>query len=332
MFIDTATITVASGRGGNGVVSFRREKFVPKGGPDGGDGGRGGDVVFRADRHLTTLLDFRYKRTYHAGNGDPGAGARKTGKNGADIEIRVPPGTVLRNAGTGKTIADLREAGDLFVAAKGGKGGRGNWHFRNPINQAPRKAEPGGDGMELTVDLELKMIADVGLVGFPNAGKSTLISRISAARPKIADYPFTTLVPTLGIVRYDDFRSFVVADIPGLIEGAHEGKGLGTRFLRHIERTRLLVFLLDCSAGPVEDQYRTLVSELEMHNPALTGKPRIVTISKIDLADRAVTRSLKELAVGGGVPVVRFSSVTGDGVKKLLDTIWKELRRADDDA
>jgi GTP-binding protein len=325
MFIDTASITVSSGKGGNGIVSFRREKFVPKGGPDGGDGGRGGNVVFLADRHLTTLLDFRYKRIYKAGDGRPGMGARKTGKNGNDIEILLPPGTILKDATSGKTITDLRAAGDRFVAARGGKGGRGNVWFKSSTNQAPRKCEQGKPGEELIIQLELKMIADVALVGFPNAGKSTLISRISAAKPKIADYPFTTLVPTLGIVRYEDYRSFVVADIPGLIEGAHTGKGLGTRFLRHIERTRVLVFLLDCSGDPVEQQYATLVGELEKHNSELARKPRIVTISKIDVADPKTLRSLKKTSFGPDVTHLLFSSVTGDGLKKLLDTIWKTL-------
>jgi GTP-binding protein len=325
MFIDTAAVTVRSGRGGNGAVSFRREKFIPKGGPDGGNGGRGGDVVFVADRHLTTLLDFRYRRSYRAGDGRHGMGARKTGRNGADVEIRVPAGTVIRDAVTRETVADLRADGETYVAAKGGKGGRGNAQFATPTVQTPRKAEPGKEGEERTLDLELKLLADVGLVGFPNAGKSTLISRISAARPKIADYPFTTLVPTLGIVKYGDFGSFVVADIPGLIEGAHAGKGLGTRFLRHVERTRVLVFLLDCSAGPVKEQYDTLLNELGEHDPGLAEKPRIIAVSKIDTADDGLLASLKKVRFGRGAKVFRISSVTGEGIRELLDECWRIL-------
>ena len=325
MFIDTASVTIRSGKGGNGAVSFRREKFIPKGGPDGGDGGRGGNVEFVADRHLTTLLDFRYKHTYTAGNGKPGAGARRTGAGGEDVEIRVPAGTVIRDAETNEVLVDLKSAGDRYIAAQGGKGGRGNSRFATSTVQAPRKSEPGGPGEEKSLALELKLLADVGLVGFPNAGKSTLISRISAARPKIADYPFTTLVPTLGIVRYDNYRSFVVADIPGLIEGAHSGKGLGTRFLRHIERTRVLVFLLDCSAGPVGGQYTTLLNELGEHNPGLTEKPRIIAISKIDVADEAILKELKKARFGRGVRVHRISSVSGEGVRELLDECWKTL-------
>jgi GTPase len=330
MFIDTATVTVRAGNGGKGVVSFRREKFIPKGGPDGGDGGRGGSVVFVADRHLTTLLDFRYKHSYAAADGKPGAGSRCTGHSGADVEIRVPAGTVIREAGTSELLADLKKAGDSFIAARGGKGGRGNMNFATSTVQAPRRSEPGAPGEEKTLELELKLLADVGLVGFPNAGKSTLISRISAARPKIADYPFTTLVPTLGIVRYDNFQSFVVADIPGLIEGAHTGKGLGTRFLRHIERTRVLVFLLDCSAGgPVADQYKTLLKELKEHNPALAEKPRLIAISKIDTADDAVLKELKKARFGKGVNILRISSVSGEGIKDLLDECWKTLEESD---
>jgi GTP-binding protein len=325
MFIDTASVTVRSGKGGNGAVSFRREKFIPKGGPDGGDGGGGGDVVFIADRHLTTLLDFRYKHSYAAGDGHQGAGANKTGKSGDDVEIRVPAGTVIRDAAGSKVVADLKAPGDRYTAARGGKGGRGNSRFATSTNQAPRRAEPGEPGEEKALELELKLLADVGLVGFPNAGKSTLISRISAARPKIADYPFTTLIPVLGIVRYKDYSSFVVADIPGLIEGAHTGKGLGTRFLRHIERTRLLVFMLDCSADPVKDQYRILLGELEEHNPVLAEKPRIIAITKIDTADDAKLKELGKTRFGKGATVVRISSVSGQGVDELLDECWNIL-------
>ena len=330
MFIDTATVTVRSGNGGNGAVSFRREKFIPKGGPDGGNGGNGGDIVFVADRQLTTLLDFRYRHVYEADNGQNGMGARKTGKSGNHIEIRVPAGTVFREAPTSKVVADLKKDGDRYLAAHGGKGGRGNARFATSTNQAPRKSEPGTHGEEKTLHLELKLLADVGLVGFPNAGKSTLISRISAARPKIADYPFTTLVPTLGIVRYENYSSFVVADIPGLIEGAHTGKGLGTRFLRHIERTRVLVFLLDCSVGGVRDQYKTLLKELKEHNPVLAEKPRIIAISKIDTADAETLKDLKKLRFEKGATILRISSVSGEGIKPLLDECWKILTETED--
>ncbi len=327
MFIDTATITVRSGAGGNGAVSFRREKFIPKGGPDGGNGGKGGDVVIVADRHLTTLLDLTYKKSYRAGNGQNGMGARKSGHGGADVEIRVPAGTSVRDAGSDEVVADLKNDGDRFIAASGGRGGRGNSNFATSTDQAPRRAEPGGAGTERTLDLELKLLADVGLVGFPNAGKSTLISRISAAKPKIADYPFTTLVPVLGIVRYGDFSSFVVADIPGLIEGAHEGKGLGTRFLRHIERTAVLVFMLDSTAGPVRQQFDTLLGELREHNPVLADKPRIVAITKIDAAGEDALADLKKARFGRGTPVIRISSVSGAGLGELLGACWKALGR-----
>jgi len=327
VFIDTATITVRSGAGGNGAVSFRREKFIPKGGPDGGNGGRGGDVIIVVDRHLTTLLDFRYKKSYKAGNGAKGMGARKSGHGGHDVEIHVPAGTVVRDSADDRVVADLKSDGDRFVAAAGGKGGRGNMNFATPTNQAPRKAEPGREGVERTLHLELKLLADVGLVGFPNAGKSTLISRISAARPKIADYPFTTLVPVLGIVRYEEFSSFVVADIPGLIEGAHEGKGLGTRFLRHIERTAVLVFMLDATAEPVREQYDTLLLELKEHNPVLAEKPRIVAITKIDAAGKDALSEAKKVKFGDATPVVRISSVTGTGIRELLEACWKVLGR-----
>jgi GTP-binding protein len=327
MFIDTATITVRSGAGGNGAVSFRREKFIPKGGPDGGNGGKGGDVIIVADRHLTTLLDFRYKKSYKAGSGANGMGSRKSGHGGHDVEIHVPAGTVVRDAADDAVIADLKNDGDRFLAAAGGRGGRGNSNFATPTNQTPRKAEAGGEGAEKTLHLELKLLADVGLVGFPNAGKSTFISRVSAARPKIADYPFTTLIPVLGIVRYEEFSSFVIADIPGLIEGAHAGKGLGTRFLRHIERTAVLVFMLDSTAEPVARQYDTLLRELKEHNPVLAKKPRIVAITKIDAAPAESLLELKKAKFGTGTPVIRISSVTGTGVSELLAACWKILGR-----
>lgn len=283
-FVDSASIFVQAGDGGNGCVSFRREKFVPKGGPDGGDGGRGGHVWLRTNRQLTTLLDFKYKNKYVAVRGVHGQGARKTGKDGGDIVIDVPCGTIVRNAETHEIIADLTGEDQEMLIARGGKGGRGNQHFATPVRQAPRYAEPGQKGEELTLEMELKLMADVGLVGFPNAGKSTLISVISAAKPKIADYPFTTLVPNLGIVRYDEYKSFVMADIPGIIEGAAEGKGLGLQFLRHIERTKILAVLVSADAHDIAEEYRTLLGELEKFNKGLLDKPRIAVITKMDIA------------------------------------------------
>ncbi len=282
-FIDEAEIHVKAGDGGVGCVSFRREKFVPKGGPDGGDGGKGGDVVFRANRQLGTLLDFQYKTKYNAGRGEHGLGARKTGKSGKDVVIEVPVGTLIRDAGSGKIIADLVNDNDEMVIAKGGRGGRGNEWFATSTNQAPRQFEQGEPGDERDLRLELKLLADVGLVGFPNAGKSTLISVVSAARPKIADYPFTTLVPNLGIVGVREGESFVMADIPGLIEGAHGGKGLGHQFLKHIERTRVLAFLIEgTSPDPLRD-YLVLLEELDQFDEVLLEKPRLVALTKADI-------------------------------------------------
>jgi len=327
MFIDQASITVKAGDGGNGCVSFRREKYVPKGGPDGGSGGSGGDVTIRADAHLTTLMDFRYRRSYRAGDAEHGKGSRKTGHGGPDIILRVPAGTILKDAATGGTIADLTADGQEVLVARGGKGGRGNSEFATSTNQAPRRAEKGAPGEERTIELELKLLADVGLVGFPNAGKSTLISRISAARPRIADYPFTTLIPNLGIVRYGEFKSFAVADMPGLIEGAHEGKGLGTQFLRHIERTRVLVILVESTSPDPRKDYRTLIHEIGSFNAALLKKPRIVAVTKMDLADDALRKRTGKLTLGRVVPICLISSVSGEGVKDLLDVMWKKLAR-----
>ena len=326
MFIDQATIYVKAGKGGNGVVSFRREKFIPKGGPDGGNGGDGGSVIIRADRQLTTLLDFRYKRNYHAPDGQPGMSSRKSGKSGDDIVIRVPAGTLIQDAETSDMYADLVEDNDEFIIAKGGRGGKGNAMFATSTNQAPRKATKGDEGEAKTIQLELKLLADVGLVGFPNAGKSTLISRISAAKPKIADYPFTTLVPNLGIVRYAEYQSFVVADMPGLIQGAHEGKGLGIQFLKHIERTRVLVFMIESSSDDPKEQYETLVNELMTFKESMVKKPQIVAITKMDLADESQRKELRKVKFKRGVPVVHISSATGEGLKELLDELWKKLK------
>ena len=320
-FVDSASIFVQAGDGGKGCVSFRREKFVPKGGPDGGDGGRGGHVWLRTNRQLTTLLDFKYKKKYVAVRGVHGQGARKTGKDGSDVVIDVPCGTIVRNAETHEIIADLTGVDQEILIARGGKGGRGNQHFATPVRQAPRYAEPGQKGEELTLEMELKLMADVGLVGFPNAGKSTLISVISAAKPKIADYPFTTLVPNLGIVRYEEYKSFVMADIPGIIEGAAEGKGLGLQFLRHIERTKILAVLVSADAPDIAEEYRTLLGELEKFNKGLLDKPRIVVVTKMDIA----TEDLEIPVLEEGVKVLAISSVSGQGLKELKDELWKEV-------
>ncbi len=326
MFIDEAKIYIKAGDGGNGAVAFRREKFVPKGGPSGGNGGKGGNVIFVADSNLLTLLDFRYKRKYLAGNGVPGGKSLKDGKNGEDIVIKVPVGTVILDAETNEALADLCESGESFVAAKGGKGGKGNSNFATPTNQTPRFAEEGKPGEERHLKLELKMIADVGLVGFPNAGKSTLISVISAAKPKIADYPFTTLQPNLGIVNYKDHKSFVVADIPGIIDGAHLGKGLGHKFLRHIERTKTLLILIDVTEENIEEVYETLVAELEKYSVELLNKKKIVAFSKIDLLEEKALEKLKKKRLNGYQDKIYFiSSVARIGISELLDSLWTEI-------
>lgn len=327
-FIDLATITVHAGNGGKGMVSFRREKFVPKGGPDGGTGGKGGDVVVRATKHLNTLLDFRYNRRYMAGNGAPGQGANKTGKNGAEIILQVPCGTVVRNIVSGEIVVDLLRHGDSATIAHGGRGGKGNAEFATPTNQAPRFAQPGEPGEEMTIQLELKLLADVGLVGFPNAGKSTLISSISAAKPKIADYPFTTLVPNLGIVRYKEYKSFTVADIPGLIEGAHQGKGLGIQFLRHIERTKVLVFLIECFSEHPQEDYKILLNELESYNHSLLDKPRLVALTKIDTIDEDSQKKLAKIRFGKKIQVHQISSVSREGIDSLVETLWQFVETA----
>jgi len=320
-FVDSASIFVQAGDGGNGCVSFRREKFVPKGGPDGGDGGRGGHVWLRTNPQLTTLLDFKYKKKYIAVRGVHGQGARKTGRDGADIVIDVPCGTIVRNAETHEIIADLTGEDQELLIARGGKGGRGNQHFATPIRQAPRYAEPGQKGEGFLLEMELKLMADVGLVGFPNAGKSTLISVISAAKPKIADYPFTTLVPNLGIVRYEEYKSFVMADIPGIIEGAAEGKGLGLQFLRHIERTKILAVLVAADSPDIAEEYGTLLGELEKFNKGLLDKPRLVVVTKMDIA----AEDLEISDLEEGVRVLPISAVSGQGLKELKDELWREV-------
>ncbi|MCX6136124.1 MAG: GTPase ObgE [Ignavibacteriales bacterium] len=327
MFIDSAKIFVRSGRGGNGIIHWRREKYVPKGGPDGGNGGKGGDVIIRADKQLHTLLDFRYKRRYVANNGNPGEGSNCEGRSAEDAVIRVPCGTIITNADTNEVMADMVEAGSEVVIAKGGRGGKGNWVFKSSTNQAPRICTPGEEGVEYNLLLELKLLADVGLVGFPNAGKSTLISSISAAKPKIADYPFTTLVPNLGMVYYQEGKSFVVADIPGLIEGAHEGKGLGIQFLRHIERTRVLVYLIDCTSETVKQDFKVLVNELKSFNEDLPTKQSIVALTKADIAPEELKAKLRKLRFGKGIAVHVISAVTKEGIEGILKSMWQAIEK-----
>jgi GTP-binding protein len=327
-FVDEATIRVKAGAGGKGAIAFRREKFVPKGGPSGGDGGDGASVVLVVDEGLSTLLDFRYRHEFAAPSGDAGANKDRYGRGGEDVLLRVPPGTQIFDEGTGALIGDLRKHGERLVVAQGGKGGRGNIHFATSTDRAPRKAEPGTPGEERTVRLELKLLADVGLLGFPNVGKSSLIARISAARPKIADYPFTTLVPNLGTVGLSGERSFVVADIPGLIEGAHAGAGLGDRFLRHLDRTRLLVHLLDATATgrtPLRD-YEAMNRELALYDPALAARPQLVVLNKMDLPE--VRKRAKQIGAPfarRGITLHAISAATGEGTAELLESIWRAL-------
>ena len=330
MFVDEAVIKVKAGGGGDGCVAFRREKFIPRGGPWGGDGGDGGNVVLRSSRSRNTLLHFKYEPERKAEKGRPGEGGNRTGRSGKDLVLEVPAGTMIFDADSGERLFDFTAAEQSFIAARGGRGGRGNARFKSSTNQAPRFAEPGKDGESRTLRLELKLLADVGLVGFPNAGKSTLISRVSAARPKIADYPFTTLEPNLGIVELGEFDSFSVADIPGLIAGAHEGRGLGDRFLRHIERTAILVHLVDVSEAsgrdPVQD-YRTIETELAGFSARLVAKRTIVVATKLDaLQDRARLRSLQEFCKLERLELHAISAVTGEGVKQLVREIGSRVR------
>lgn len=321
MFIDEAVIEVEAGAGGDGCIAFRREKHVPRGGPSGGDGGDGGDVILVADPHLNTLLDYHYKTHYKAERGGDGSGDHRKGRHGKSITLRVPVGTLVYDEQTGDLLADLARPHQRFIVAKGGKGGKGNANFATPTRQAPRFAEKGLPGEKRRIRLELKLLADVGIVGMPNAGKSTLISRISAARPKIADYPFTTLVPNLGVVKYQD-SSFVVADIPGLIEGAHAGHGLGHQFLRHVERARLLLYLLDCSPfalQPPLEAFHTLQEELRLYKPELLEKPALVALNKIDtVADRAELEQVQQTLQTQGYEVFPISAYTGEGLEPLL--------------
>jgi GTP-binding protein len=326
-FIDEAKVRVEAGTGGHGIISWRREKYVPKGGPDGGNGGHGGSVYFEADPQLSTLLDFRYKRTHKAPDGNPGAGSNCTGRSGEDAIVRVPVGTVVRDASTGKVLADLVKPHERLLIARGGRGGLGNAEFATPTNQAPRKQTNGAPGEAYDVELELKLLADVALVGFPNAGKSTLISRISAANPKIADYPFTTLVPNLGIVQApEEHKSFVVADIPGLIEGASEGKGLGHQFLRHIERTHVLLFLLDGTEieHEIKQAYKTLKAELKSYSKAMLMKPVIIAITKVDAITDEQRKAYEKMSIDRKRPML-ISAVTGEAIPELVARLWHTI-------
>jgi len=331
MFIDFVSIEIAAGKGGDGAVAFRREKFVPKGGPSGGNGGDGGSVYIYADHNLHTLLDFRYKKKYQAENGVPGGNSLKDGRKGEDLIIKVPVGTIIKDADTGKVIIDVDTPGKTYLMARGGKGGKGNSNFATPVNRAPRYAEPGKPGQGFNVELELKLLADVGLVGFPNAGKSTFISVVSEAKPKIADYPFTTLEPNLGIVRVGDYDSFTVADIPGIIEGASEGKGLGIQFLKHIERTEILLFLIDITSENYDSDFATLNGELKKFSPALAKKKKILALSKADVFTEEELATLQKVKIKGyrGKPAI-ISSATGFNIDSMVKRLWDEIKANDE--
>jgi GTP-binding protein len=325
-FVDYVKIYCRSGKGGAGSMHFHREKFVPKGGPDGGDGGRGGHVILRGNRNYWTLIHLKYARHVFAGDGGCGSGSRSFGKDGIDQIIEVPCGTVVYDAETGECICEILHDKEEFILIRGGRGGLGNWHFRSATNQTPRYAQPGEPRTEKTVIMQLKVLADVGLVGFPNAGKSTLLSVVSAAKPEIADYPFTTLVPNLGIVPYHDHKSFVMADIPGIIEGAAEGKGLGLRFLRHIERNSLLLFLVPADSNDISAEYEILLNELRKYNPELLEKQRILAISKCDMLDETMIKQMHK-TLQKDIPTLFISSVTGWGIPELKDLLWTELNK-----
>ncbi|TVR68275.1 MAG: GTPase ObgE [Marinilabiliales bacterium] len=328
-FVDYVKIFCRSGKGGAGSVHFHRDKFTSKGGPDGGDGGRGGHVILRGNSHLWTLIHLKYRRHVFAENGEPGSSAQKTGASGNDKVVEVPLGTVAKDAETGRVIFEITGHGEERIMAEGGRGGLGNVNFKSATMQTPRFAQPGEDAVEGWFILELKILADVGLVGFPNAGKSTLLSVVSAAKPKIANYPFTTLVPNLGIVPYRDSRSFAMADIPGIIEGAHEGRGLGLRFLRHIERNAMLLFMVPADSPGIKNEYDVLISELRKYNPELLDKERLLAVTKSDMLDEELKNELSaELERDlPGVPKMFISAVTGDGIDKLKDRLWKILNR-----
>ena len=322
-FVDYVKIYCRSGKGGSGSVHFRREKYLPKGGPDGGDGGKGGDIIMVGDTQMWTLLHLRYTRHLRAENGMPGGGQRSSGVSGKDIIIEVPLGTIAKDPATNNMLGEITEDGQQLILLKGGRGGLGNDHFKTSTNQAPQYAQPGEESEELFIIFELKILADVGLVGFPNAGKSTLLSVLSAAKPEIADYPFTTLTPNLGIVSYRDHRSFIMADIPGIIEGASEGKGLGLRFLRHIERNSMLLFMVPADADDIAEQYEILLNELKKYNPELLDKNRILAITKSDMLDDELMEEIeKDLQ---DLPYIFISSVANKGLLKLKDKIWSIL-------
>ena len=326
-FVDYVKVHVASGNGGKGSAHLHREKYVPKGGPDGGDGGRGGHIIIKGNESLWTLLHYKFKRHFKAGHGEHGSKNRSTGADGQDVYLEVPLGTVVRDSLTGEVLLEITEHGQEEKVLEGGMGGRGNWHFKSATNQTPRYAQPGIPGSEKDITLELKVLADVGLVGFPNAGKSTLLSVLTSAKPKIADYPFTTLKPNLGIVKYRDFKSFVMADIPGIIEGAAEGKGLGHYFLRHIERNAILLFLVPADSTDVSQEYEILLNELRKYNPELLDKERLVAISKSDMLDDELMEEMrKEVEKDlGEVPFLFISSVSQFGLQELKDTLWSLL-------
>ena len=329
MFIDRVIVRVSAGNGGSGIVSFRREKFTPMGGPDGGDGGKGGDVIVRGDSNLATLLDYTYRDSWQAESGNHGSGSNKTGRSGADVVLPVPPGTVVRNQDTGEVLGEVLEHGDSFVVARGGRGGKGNTWFATSVHRSPREWQPGEDGDSLALELELKLIADVGLVGQPNAGKSTLLSVISAATPKIADYPFTTLAPNLGVVQLSDSRTFVVADIPGIIEGAHEGKGLGLKFLRHIERTRLLAFVIPIDSIDWQSEYEQLRREIALYSGELAAKPHCLVFTKMDLLGEDQPPPVEAPDAFG---VYAVSAAGRSGLEALELAWWRQLhsmRRAE---
>jgi GTP-binding protein len=325
-FVDYVRAFVTSGNGGKGSVHLHREKYITKGGPDGGDGGRGGHIILRGNSNLWTLVTYKFKKHFKAGHGEHGSKNRSTGADGQDVYMDVPLGTVVRNADTNEILFEITENGEEKIVAEGGMGGRGNWHFKTSTNQTPRYAQPGIEGQEVGIILELKVLADVGLVGFPNAGKSTLLSVITSAKPKIADYEFTTLKPNLGIVEYRDFQSFVMADIPGIIEGAAEGKGLGHYFLRHIERNATLLFLIPADSNDITKEYEILLDELRRYNPELIDKQRIIAISKSDMLDDELMGEMKEILDKDlNVPYMFISSVAQKGIQELKDMLWKLL-------
>ena len=323
-FVDYIKVYASSGKGGRGSAHLHREKFITKGGPDGGDGGRGGHIILRGNKDMWTLFHLKFKKHFRAEQGGDGSKSRSTGKDGTDIYVDVPLGTIVRDSETAEIIFEITENGEEKLLLEGGMGGRGNWHFKSSTNQTPRYAQPGVDGLEGWFQIELKILADVGLVGFPNAGKSTLLSVITAAKPKIADYAFTTLKPNLGIVEYREFKSFVMADIPGIIEGAAEGKGLGHRFLRHIERNSTLLFLIPADSDDILKEYEVLLNELKKHNPELLDKQRLLAISKTDMLDEELQEEIKN-ELPTGIPFVFISSLAQIGLQELKDKLWKML-------